>query len=190
MLANVYVKFNASDLCKFLWSRIISPLCKCKFSEQMQVHQANSPRKNKSGKLQKSVKKQMQVQHENLNSRKSKSVKKCNSTYQAHSQQASLSRKYKSQKQVQVQEKHKRKKERQLMSFNRRRQDYIYWVGHHKSKYLPPLSRKIRLNRLPVSRLIKYHSGPEGHSIVFFLFCQFLGFRGKFYDHRDRFHGL
>ena len=29
-----------------------------------------------------------------------------------------------------------------------------------------------------------YHSGPEGHSINF-SFCQFLGFRGKFYGYKD-----
>ena len=109
----------------FLWSRL-SPLCKCKTSEQMQVHRASSPRKKKSGKSQKSVKKQVQVQHENLDPRKSKSIQKCKLDYQTHGQHASLSSKYKSPKQVQVKEKHKRKKEGRVMSSNRHKQGYIY----------------------------------------------------------------
>ena len=96
-------------------------MCKSKSSEQMQVHRVSSPREKKSGKLQKSVKKQVQVQHENVDSRKSKSIKKCKSNYQAHGQHASLSNKYKSPKQIQVQEKHKRKKEGRVMSSSRRK---------------------------------------------------------------------
>ena len=137
-------------------------MCKCKSFEQMQVHRASSPRKKKSGQLKKSVNKQVQVQHENLDSRKSKSIKKCKSNHQAHGQKASLSSKYKSPKQVHVQEKHKRKKEGRVMSSNRRKQGYIYRVSHHKSKFLPTLYRKMRLNRLPSLQAYQIPQWPRG----------------------------